>query len=173
MELRGDGDGDPFEHAFESQSFQAERHGVAAAVGQARSMNPDPHIAQQQRDGHEHQPQMRCAGTGIDTRLPQLPVAGFDTESLAIAFADVDRTAVDAPGGEQQLLGDLLAVFAVFVTPIADAHCHRDLLVAILHDVRIPAGRLPLDPLQAAQRATFLGLAPRNITGIKNGKPRA
>lgn len=75
---------DPVQHAFESEAFQAQGRGVAAPFGQVRLVNPDPHVAKHQRYSHEHQPQARITGAGIDACLTHLAVARFDTEPGAV-----------------------------------------------------------------------------------------
>lgn len=40
-----DGLGDPFEQAFEAESFEVQDHRFALAFGEVREMNPDAEIA--------------------------------------------------------------------------------------------------------------------------------
>ena len=65
-----------------------ERDGVARSFGEARLMNPYPHVAQDEGHGDEEQSQARIACTGVNSSLPMLAIAGFDAEPFAIPFAD-------------------------------------------------------------------------------------
>lgn len=49
-------DGDPVEQAFEAELFEVERETGATPLGEECFVNPDPQVAEQQRDGDESQP---------------------------------------------------------------------------------------------------------------------
>ena len=162
---------DPIEHAFESKQFEVKRHVVARSFGKACLMNPNPHIAEDQRHGHKEQPQVRIARAGVDAGLPHLAITGFDAEPFAITFADFGGRAAHAPGGEKQLLTFLFAVFAVPITAIA--HADRESSLACLPFFMVceyqPAG-CRLIQCRPVGFARFLGRRPENITGIRNGR---
>src|ERR671937_97132 len=107
---------DPIQQAFETQPLQAERLPWAGTLRQDRGVNPHPEVAQNQRDGDKHQPQMGVPGAGIDSRLPELAETRLDTEAFAIAFADFGWRPMNAPRSEQQLL---TSAFLGPVMPVA------------------------------------------------------
>ena len=148
---------DPIQHALETQTFQVECQVVSATVGEASLVKPHPQVAENERDRNEQQAQARIASTGINPRLPHLAIACFDAESFAILLANLDRRTLHSPSGEQQFLSNTFFVFAVLVRAIVDAHRHRHLPTSVSHRVRIPTGRLLLDPAQPGRFATFLG----------------
>ena len=82
-------------------------------------MNPDPHIAQNERDCDEEQSQARIARAGVNSSLPMLAIAGFDAKAFAISFADVRGRTVYAPGREEQFLILQFATFAVAITTVS------------------------------------------------------
>ena len=132
MKFGGDRLSDPIQQTLEAQSFQAERLVVAATVRQDRRVDPYPEIAQDQRDGDEHEPQAGVSCAGVNPRLPQLPVARFDAEAFAVAFANFGRRAVDAPSGEQQFLRTSFHCLVVAVAPIGHTNPDARRLLATL-----------------------------------------
>src|SRR3972149_1071107 len=110
---------DPVQHAFEAESFEMERAVVSVAFGQEHVVDPDPQVAEYQRQRDKQQPQAGLARASENPRLPQLTKAGFDAEPLAVTLANLGRSPADAPGGEQQLLLPLFAILAVLVRAIA------------------------------------------------------
>src|SRR4029077_1958732 len=102
----------------------------ATSFGKVSEMQPDPNISQNQSYKHKEQSQYGVGRAGSDTSLPQLAVAGFDSESLAIQFANFHGRAAYAPHGVQQFLGMSTTRFVVVVTLVRDPDVkgHRHLL---------------------------------------------
>ena len=123
-------------------------------------MNPYPEVPQNHRQGQKEQPQARIARASVNPRLPHLTEACFDAEPQAVQFADFGGRTVYAPRCEQQLLVPLLAVLSVAVSAIANTYRNLQRLLLVFHHMRIPAGRLTLDPAKAGGlRALFRGRA--------------
>src|ERR1041385_917626 len=107
---------DPVEQLFETQPFEAKRHRVTSAFCQASCVQPHPQVAKHEGHDHEYQTQVRVARTGVDARLMHLAKARFDAETLAVAFANLRRRAMDPPGGKEKFLE--LAFVVVAIAPI-------------------------------------------------------
>src|SRR5487761_1328883 len=128
---------------------------LAAALGEVRLVNPNPEVAQDQRHRHEKQTQMRILYASVDAGLAKLAIARLDAKTLSVAFADFGGGATDAPRAKQQLLLDLLSVFSIAVPPVADADRYRNLFLAALQNVLVPACGLSLDPMKSGPRGPF------------------
>ena len=61
---------------------------TAAPDGEPVQMAPHPHVAQNQSDAHEQQPQQRAAGRRADTDFVHLAIAGLDAEAFAVGLGD-------------------------------------------------------------------------------------
>src|SRR5882724_9907285 len=87
-------------------------------------MQPDPGIAQQQRDPGKQQPPQRIAGGGADASPLHLAIAGLDAESPSVGLSNPrDRTRVKSPVGIDQGATAMLSLPAS-VVPAADADLH-------------------------------------------------
>ena len=65
-------------------------------------MLPHPHVAQNQSDAHEQQPQQWAAGRRADPDFVHLAIAGFDAEAFAVGLVNsLERPWIDSPIGVQ------------------------------------------------------------------------
>ena len=124
-------------------------------LGKHRVMDPDPHVAQDESDRNEQQSDVGISGTSVNACLTHLTIACLDAEAFAVKLPDLCRRPLHSPRGEEQLLFDLLLVFPISMPSISQAHRNGDLLVPILHGVRIPARPLLLDPSQSGGVSPF------------------
>src|SRR5437899_94489 len=74
----------PDQQGFETQPLQVKPARSAARTGENLPVIPDPHIAQNQRDGDKQKTQQRIARAGADAGLVHLPIAGFDAKARAV-----------------------------------------------------------------------------------------
>jgi hypothetical protein len=65
-------------------------------------VEPDPEVAQKQRDGHEQEPQEGTAGGRADADLVHLLLAGLDADAEAVEAVDSSRGHADAAGGVEE-----------------------------------------------------------------------
>jgi len=145
---------------FESKVFEVKDYFLSGFFRKAGLMLSNPYVSQYQGNRQEEQPQTRVARAGVDAGLTHLPKTGFDAEAFPIEFADLRRTAMNAPRGEKQFLAFSFPRFAIPV--MAVVHANRDVelpLLAVLHGMGVPARRLPLDPLQSGRFHACLGRA--------------
>src|SRR5882724_7126694 len=92
---------------------------------------------------------MWIARTGVDASLTQLSIAGFDSESQSILFANGGGSAMHSPSCEQQLFLRALAVLFP-VRTVRDAHRKRHAFaLSILERVLVPTGLLLPDGVQS------------------------
>ena len=125
--------------------MQIQDAGAAVRGSQQGPVQPDPKIAQQQGNADKQQAQRRVAGGGFTAGLTQLPVAGFDTEAIAVDREQpLGGVGADAPAGIQQ---GLACPAATTFPPRAAMHPDADgSLAAIGAGERV--GRLTAVPPQ-------------------------
>src|SRR5882724_10704010 len=87
-------------------------------------MQPDPGIAQQQRDPGKQQPSQRIAGGGANARPLHLAIAGLDAESSPVGLSNPgDRARAKPPISKDQGHTAMLSLPAgVVLATDADLH---------------------------------------------------
>lgn len=104
MELLGGGECPPVQESTRAEQVQSEFRMFSARLLQDGGVQPDPHVAQDQRHAHEQQPQLRVASAGTDAGLFQLSVAAFDAETAAIPLRDLAGRAMYAQAANSNFL---------------------------------------------------------------------
>src|SRR5665213_1136876 len=129
---------DPVQHAAEAQTLQMQSRFGSTSFGKVCEVQPDPHVSQHQSHQHEEQSEYRVGGTGSDASLPQLTIAGFDSKSLAVQFANFHGRAAHTPRGVQQFLGMTTSRLVVLVALVGDDDVERH-----RHFLDVPCESIP------------------------------
>ena len=93
-------------------------------------MNPDPDVAQHQRNGHEQQSQARIPRAGLDSGFVHLTVGSLDGKSFPIEFSNFSPCAANFADGVQQLLATVLP--RLFVQVVFARHADVDCQLGLL-----------------------------------------
>src|ERR1017187_4851624 len=114
----------PQQHRFETHSLRSQKASSTPRRRQAFPMEPNPYIAQDQRQGDEEELHRRIARTRLDARLVQLPITRFDAEATSIGiFYPFCRTRLEAPVGVNPSVAAAPFPFAPVVAAVhADRH---------------------------------------------------
>ena len=158
----------PVEQPFEPQAFQSQRHCLTLPVGQSRSVNPHPQIAQDQRHSHKDQTQPWAARACIDAGLARgWRKAGFNAESFAIPLSNVASVPF-TPRPQTATtcctcLPSLRLRCVRYATQTESVTC----CVLLLRACACTSHTLPFDPVQARWRTTLFGTTSAERLGIK------
>ncbi len=148
--------GNPGEQLFQAEEPQPQLSAAPSGLSYHRPVKPDPDSAQQQRDGHEQEPQHRRAGPGARSALMHLAVAGLDAKPAPVDLGNRGNLGTDSLNRVGQ---PMAAPFASSARPIFgnDRHlkAHRPVLGAV-HGVGRPVRDLACHQRPGPSRAILL-----------------